>query len=87
MKESITLDDIVDAVNIVKNQGYGKPLIYPVYNILTNVIIIYETKDQKPLVIGEEYAYRLEDILELDGKQIIDLTMDELREYILALKI
>ena len=89
MKEEITIDDIENAVKIVKDSGYspGSNLIYPVYNILTNVFIIHETKDDKPLIISEEDAYRLEDILKSENKKIINLTICELREYMLALKI
>ena len=89
MKEEITIADIENAVKIVKDSGYspGISLIYPVHNILTNVFIIYETKDDKPLIISEEDAYRLESIIELENKKIIDLTLTELKEYILAIKI
>ena len=89
MKEEITIDDIASAVKIVKDSGYspGISLIYPVHNILTNVFIIHETKYDKPLIISEEDMYRLESILELEDKKIYDLTLTELKEYILAIKI
>ena len=89
MNDNITVDDIADAIKIVKDNGYspGIPLIYPVHNILTNVYVIYETKDKQPLIINEEDVCRLEEILKSEGRYIRDLTLSELKGYILAIKI